>query len=207
MIDSAEPLYTVGHSSHPIDAFLELLACHRIGVVADVRSVPFSRRNAHFSRDSLRSSLDASGIGYVYLGKELGGRSDDLHCYEDGQVQYHRVACTKPFLRGLERLEQGIKRYRVAVMCSEGEPLHCHRTLLVAPAMRQRGHEVAHILRDGSLEMHEATMDRLLSQLGIRSTGTLVLRSRAELVAEAMALQASRVAYRAKDIAAEGGSQ
>lgn len=206
MTDPARPLYTLGHSNHPIDAFVALLVRHRIAAVADVRSVPFSRRYPHFSRDSLRASLEARQIGYVHLGRELGGQSDDPRCYEDGQVQYDRVACTVPFLRGMERLEQGIGKYRVAVMCAEAEPLDCHRTLLVAPAMRQRGHQVAHILRDGGLEEHEATMDRLLLELGMESTGTLALRSRTELVTEAVALRARRVAYRAKDVAAEGGS-
>lgn len=206
MTAAAGPLYTLGHSNHPIDAFVALLVRHRIGAVADVRSVPFSRRYPHFSRDSLRASLEAQQIGYVHLGRELGGQSDDPRCYEDGQVQYDRLARTESFLRGTERLEQGIGKYRVAVMCAEAEPLDCHRTLLVAPAMRQRGYPVAHILRDGGLEAHDATMDRLLLELGMKSTGTLALRSRAELVAEAVALRSRRVAYRAKDVAAEGGS-
>ena len=208
MIDATEPsLYTLGHSDHPVDLFLGLLARHRIDAVADVRSVPFSRRNPHFSRDSLRSSLAARAIGYVHLGAELGGRSDDPRCYENGQVQYDRVARTRSFLRGVERLEQAIGKQRVAVMCAEGEPLHCHRTLLVAPAMQQRGHEVAHILRDGSVEAHEAAMDRLLGELGLRLSGTLAVASRAELVAEAVALRARRIAYRARDVATAGGSR
>lgn len=122
-------------------------------------------------------------------------------------MQYDRVALTESFLRGVRRLEQGIGQYRVAVMCAEAEPLDCHRTLLVAPTMRQRGHQVVHILRDGTLEVHEAAMDRLLCELGLQSTGTLALRSRAELVSEAVALRATRVAYRVKGVAAAGGSR
>ncbi len=207
MIDTCETAYTVGHSRHSIDAFLGLLARHRIGAVADVRSVPFSRRNPHFSRKPLSRSLERADVRYVHLGKELGGRSDDPGCYEDGRVLYDRVARTGSFLRGMERLEQGMGKYRVAVMCAEGEPLDCHRTLLVAPAIRERGHQVTHILPDGAIETHERTMDRLLDRLGVRPVGMLALRPRAEVIAEAVALQSRRVAYRAEGPAKAGGRQ
>lgn len=207
MIDAHEAVFTVGHSSHPIDVFLSLLERHQIGALADVRSVPFSRRNPQFSRGSLRSSLDSRAIRYVYLGEELGGRASEPRCYEDGQVRYDRVALTESFLRGMERLELGIGKYRVAIMCAEGEPLACHRTLLVAPAIRERGYQVMHILPDGELETHETTMDRLLHKLGVQPAGTLALQPRTDVIAEAVALQSRRVAYRADGLANVGGSK
>jgi len=81
-------IFTIGHSTHGFTRFVELLKRHRVTAVADVRSMPCSRRQPQFNREDLRNSLKACGIAYVFLGKELGARSDDPTCYENGRVQY-----------------------------------------------------------------------------------------------------------------------
>ncbi len=130
--------------------------------MADVRSSPYSRFNSQFNRETLANHLAACGIEYAFLGQELGGRPDDASCYENGQVLYDRVRKTRPFQRGLERIVQDMTGRRIALMCSEKEPLECHRTLLVAQALQAQGIAVKHILADGELETHTAAMDRLL---------------------------------------------
>jgi uncharacterized protein (DUF488 family) len=156
-------IYTVGHSNHPNEKFLGLLTQHEITAIADVRSTPFSRRNPQFNSKTLASSLDAQGIAYVPLGKELGARSDDPACYEQGRVQYGRLAQTPLFKLGIQRVLTGAQRYRVALMCAEKEPLDCHRTLLVSRALEAVGAAIVHILADGSLELNEQTMARLVA--------------------------------------------
>ena len=187
-------IYTVGHSNHSLAGFLALLSQHDVSAVADVRSAPYSRFCPHFNRNKLAAALRDRSIRYSYLGSELGGRSDDPSCYEDGQVQYELVARTATFREGLARVVGGATRYRIALMCSEKEPLDCHRTLLVAPALAAQGNDIVHILGNGELETHERTMNRLLAQFDLSPSGDL-FQSRNELLNHAITLQARRVAF------------
>ena len=194
---------TIGHSTHSLDTFLSLLRLHSVTAVADVRSTPFSRYSPHFNRDSVESSLRADGIRYVFLGRELGARSDDPSCYEKGRVQYGRLAQTRLFSAGIERVIRGAKDYRIALMCAEKEPLDCHRTLLVSRDLERRGMQVAHILADGRLELHCAAMERLLDLTGVPHQD--MFRSRDELVADAVARHELRVAYVDEKLAKASG--
>ncbi len=173
MNDGAMSVFTIGHSTHAIGRFVDLLRQHGVDEVADVRSTPYSRFNPQFNRDSLANSLVRHGIGYVSLGRELGGRPDDPACYENGRVRYDRVAATPVFQRGLDRVMQDAAARSVAIMCAEKEPLECHRTLLVAQALGVRGVAVRHIRADGTLEDHAAAMDRLLVMHGDPPQGEL----------------------------------
>ncbi len=146
---TSEPIFTVGHSTHSAELFLALLRQHQVVAVADVRSSPFSQFNPQFNREPLEQCLKANGIRYVFLGKELGARSEDRSCYLDGRVQYGRLAQTPLFQSGLDRVLQGAAKYRVALMCAEKEPLECHRTLLVAKALAERGQPVRTSMRTG----------------------------------------------------------
>jgi hypothetical protein len=157
------------------------------------RSSPFSRFNPQFSRKPLEQFLQANGIEYVFLGRELGARTEDRSCYEHGRVKYGRLAQTPLFQSGLDRVLEGAARFRIALMCAEKEPLECHRTLLVARALAVRGVPVLHIHADGRLETHEAAMERLLDMTGVPRED--LFRSREELLAEALARQEQHVAY------------
>src|SRR6266508_1360483 len=113
------PVYTIGHSTHSIERLIELLSRHEISVVCDVRSKPYSRMNPQFNREALKDVLRNAGIKYVFLGKELGARSEDKSCYRNGQVQYDLLAQTKLFQEGIKRIKEGAKDYRIALMCAE----------------------------------------------------------------------------------------
>ena len=191
-------VFTVGHSTHPIDRFLSLLGQHAITAIGDVRSTPFSRFNPQFNREKLRVSLQAAGIAYVFLGKELGARSEDPACYENGRVQYDRLAATDLFRSGLERVRQGAASYRLALMCAEKEPLACHRTILVARHVAALGFDVQHILADGTLESHDDALSRLVRQLDL-APGDL-LRSRGEIIADAYRRQGEKIGYRKAEV-------
>lgn len=160
---SPPDILTIGHSTHPWEAFLALLRSANVTAIADVRSAPYSRRAPQFSRDALMAALRAAGIAYVHLGKELGGRPTDRALYRDGVVDYERVAATADFARGLDRVMAGSRTHRVALMCAEREPLDCHRCLLVSRRLRERGATVGHILADGSIQPHSEIEARLLT--------------------------------------------
>ena len=184
---------TIGHSNHALEAFAALLLRHGVTLLADVRSAPYSRFNPHFSRKALDAALPARGIGYLFLGHALGGRPADRTCYEEGRVRYDRLARTALYREGIERVVHGTKDHRIALMCAEKEPLDCHRTVLVGRSLAERGIAVAHILADGTLEPHDATMDRLLDST--RLSGTDLFRSREDAIAEALALREKRIAH------------
>jgi uncharacterized protein (DUF488 family) len=149
-------IYTIGHSNHSEEHFFELLKSHNIDVLTDVRSQPFSRYTPHFNRESLQVTLPTCGARYVFMGDQLGGRPIGDQFYDAfGHVLYYRVAEAGFFLKGISRIEQGIQSYRIAMMCSEEDPLVCHRHRLVARVLRQRGVPVMHIRDDGKLQSYE----------------------------------------------------
>jgi len=186
-------LYTVGHSNHPIEKFIGLLTANGITAVADVRSRPFSRRHPQFNKERLAAQLMQHGIAYVFLGKELGARSEDPACYEDGKVQYPRLAATAAFKAGIERVLAGAEKFRVALMCAEKEPLDCHRTLLVSRALESTGVSIMHILADGSVEPQDKTMSRLIDLVGLSKQD--LFRERSDLIAAACELREDKIAF------------
>ena len=130
-------LFTIGHSTHPIEEFIALLRRHDITAVCDVRSAPYSRFNPQFRREALAASLKDAGIAYVYLGRELGARVEDPALLEDGRVSFAKVARSDLFRAGMERVGEGMRAYRVALMCAERDPIQCHRMILVTRDARR----------------------------------------------------------------------
>lgn len=193
MATTNNTVFTIGHSNHPIDAFIALLRQHGITALGDVRSSPFSRFHPQFNKEDLERSVKSSGIRYVFLGKELGARSEDRSCYENGRVQYSRLAKTELFKKGLDRVISGSQEFRIALMCAEKEPLECHRTLLVGRALADLGVDVQHIHADGQLEKYGDAMKRLLDLVGLPRED--LFRSPEELLADALNRQESRIAY------------
>ena len=146
-------VYSIGHSSHSFETFAALLAGHGIEVVVDTRSSPYSKFAPQFDRAALQRDLAASGVKYLFLGDELGGRPRGDDYYDArGRVLYGKRTGDRAFLSGMERLERGIAQFRVALMCGEEDPAHCHRRLLVGRVLTERGHELLHIRADGHLE-------------------------------------------------------
>ncbi len=199
-MNSTQPqVFTIGHSNHAPEAFLALLRRHCVDEVVDVRSSPSSRYTPQFNHDILDRALDEAGIGYAFLGGELGGRPMDRSCYDlDGRVNYDRLANTDSFDDGIKQIVRMADQGRVAVMCSEKEPLDCHRTLLIAKVLEERGLAVEHILASGSVEKHDATMNRLMDIFKLPHNGDM-LRSRKEVIADALTRRAKKVAHVAQE--------
>ena len=200
-LDSA--VCTIGHSTHTIERFVDLLRQHGVTVIADVRSVPYSRMQPQFNREAVMRMLETCGIAYMFLGKELGARTDDKTCYENGRVQYRRLAMTAAFHAGIGRVCTESENRRIALMCAEREPLACHRTLLVGRELMAVGTPVAHIHADGHVEPHAEAMRRLLQIFGLPEQD--LFRTQADLIEEACARQEERVAYVDERLSREAG--
>lgn len=203
-MQTRNPLFSVGHSDHTAADFIELLRRAGVDAVADVRSQPYSRWLPHFSRGELERSLRDAGIAYVFLGHLLGGRPDDPEAYDAEQrVDYERVRQTDYFQEGVERLRQGLERYTIAALCSEEDPLDCHRGLMIAPALKERGLDMRHLRQDGRLETQAEMETRLLAHTGVGDglldglfAAQLTPEDRDALLVEAYRVQAKRRAFR-----------
>jgi uncharacterized protein (DUF488 family) len=154
-------IWTVGHSTQNIDAFLALLRQHAVELAVDVRRYPVSRRHPQFGREQLEASLRDAGIRYQWL-PELGGRrtprrdSRNLGWENEGFRGYADYMETEPFQLALAKLVGLARVDRTAIMCAEAAWQQCHRGL-ISDALRAHGHKVMHILRDGGLEPHPWT--------------------------------------------------
>jgi uncharacterized protein (DUF488 family) len=149
-------VFTVGHSNHSAEKFNRLLKKYGIDILIDTRSHPFSRHAPRFNARALEAALSKDGIGYLFLGGELGGRPEGVEFYDaKGRVDYALVGCSRPFLDGISRLEGEIRTRTVALLCSEEDPASCHRRLLVGQALEERGITLLHIRGNGSVETED----------------------------------------------------
>jgi uncharacterized protein (DUF488 family) len=192
-------VYTVGHSNGTAEHLLELLREYGVEAVVDVRSQPYSRYNPQFNREEIAAFLKSSSVEYVFLGRELGARSDDPSCYREGRAQYSLIAKSALFASGIQRLLAGMERFRVAIMCAEKDPIGCHRTILISRHLHEMGIDVRHILENGSLEDHETLLVRLLALHGMQENN--LFHSKDELTAMAYEMQAKQIEYSASEAA------
>jgi uncharacterized protein (DUF488 family) len=193
---SSFDLFSIGHSNIAAERFLALLRHAGADAIADVRSTPFSRRFPWFSGKTLAATLTQHGLTYLAYGDALGGRPRDAALYRDGVADYEAMARQPDFQVGLDRLLADAVRARVCLMCAEREPLDCHRCLLVARSLAERGLAVGHILHDGTIEPHQATEQRLLALAG--EGDDLFATGQNERLAAAYRRRARAVGYRAK---------
>lgn len=186
-------LYTLGHSNHSLERFLELLRLHKIETVGDVRSQPYSPYCPHFNRESLQIALLQNGIEYLFFGRELGARTEDTDCIIEGRVDYDCLTKTEAFREGVTRLKEEIKTKRVALVCAEKDPLTCHRTILVSRELRGETEKLRHILETGETETQKEVETRLLTSLKFEPS---LFQSEAEQIEEAYGIQGRKIAYR-----------
>ncbi len=154
-------IFTIGHSTRPLGEFIAMLRAHGVERVVDVRSIPRSRHNPQFNRETLARHLRAARIGYVHL-KKLGGLR---HAKADsGNLGWHNTSFrgfadymqTEDFLAGLGRLEKLAAGKPTAIMCAEAVPWRCHRSLIV-DALLVRDFRVEDILSVARAQEHDIT--------------------------------------------------
>lgn len=193
-------LYTIGYATKPISTFIEQLQYYRIDVVADIRSVPFSKRFHDYHQHAIAKWLPEHGIRYVYLGEELGPRSKEATHYDtEGQVQFDRLMESELFRQGIQRLYTGLERnFRIALMCAEKDPATCHRSLLVGHYLIRQSQadenlQLLHITHDGDTETQQQLETRLTE---IHSITMDLFTSAEEQAAQAYQLQLKKTSYR-----------
>ena len=154
-------ILTAGHSTHPIEEFLAILKAHAVEHLVDVRTIPKSRRNPHFNRESLERTLPSEGIAYTHM-PGLGGlrhpRKDSINTAwrNAGFRGYADYMQTPEFDRNLRELIRMAAQSRTAIMCAEAVPWRCHRSL-IGDALLARGIAVEDIMSESSRKPHEYT--------------------------------------------------
>jgi len=192
-------LYTIGHSATQFPAFLAMLRRSEVNLLVDVRSKPQSLRFPHFDQVELERAVRVEGIDYVFLGEELGGRPEDPKAYgNDGIVDYEARRKSYGFRAGIERVVQELAKNDLVLMCSEEDPLNCHRFLMICPELVSLGLEPLHIRKGGLIESHRDAEDRLLQiqQWGAIAGDSLFSSDRQSALASAFTAQAKKCAFR-----------
>ena len=156
------PIYTIGYGSRSMTEFVEALQQYQIAYLIDVRSVPHSGYKPEFSKKPLANEIERHGVRYVFMGDLLGGKPDDESCYVNGMVDYEKVKNAEFFQRGIQRLHAAFsQQQRVALMCAEEKPEHCHRTKLVAATLTTENLPVVHIDENNEEMTQEQIIDRI----------------------------------------------
>ena len=159
-------IYTVGHSTHQLDYFLELLKEYGITCLIDVRSVAASSYNPQYNQETLKNFLKSNGITYLHFAEEFGARHTDPDLLDDeGKVDFEKVRRSRVFKNGVERIWQGIdKGFVISLMCSESEPFDCHRFSMVSAALDKDGFEIKHIMKDKTFKTNIDLENQLLKK-------------------------------------------
>jgi len=189
-------LYTIGYATKPIDVFIDQLQHYQIDVVADVRSVPYSKVFYDYHQEAVIAHLKTNNIAYTFLGEELGPRSKEPSHYDvTGQVQFDRLMQSTLFAEGVARLDKGIRKgYTIALMCAEKDPATCHRSLLIGYFLARHGYEsVNHIDHNGEIENQTALEQRLC---GIHGMDKDLFMTPEESAEKAYRLQLQKTSYR-----------
>jgi uncharacterized protein (DUF488 family) len=153
---------TLGYGARSLDEFLSILRGRHIDCLVDVRTAPYSKFKPEFAREFLRHAVERCGIRYLFLGDALGGQPQDPTCQTGGKVDYDKVRAKSFFLAGLDCLRTALAQgQRLALMCSEGRPEHCHRSKLIGQALAADGIPVVHIDEDGRVLTQQQVIDRL----------------------------------------------
>jgi uncharacterized protein (DUF488 family) len=186
-------IFTIGHSNLDISDFINLLLANKIELVVDVRSAPYSKLYPHFNRNPLEVSLTKNSIKYIFLGDSVGGRSNNIKDYSKGRVMYKKIAEKKEYISSINTIIQNSSKYKIVLMCSEKEPLECHRTLLISRSIEAHMVKILHIHRDGQIESQSEGIQRLLKIWKLDSPN--LFGEDAERIDEAFTKQESKYAY------------
>lgn len=159
-------LFTIGHTNHSHEEFLELLQANKITYLLDVRSTPFSQFTSQFNKDVIAAFLKKNSVNYSHMGKFFGARPMDKSLYtEQGYLDFEKARASENFQKGLENVTLGLdKGFNIALMCTEKDPFDCHRAIMVARGFELKGIDVSHILPDGKIITQAELNNRLLDK-------------------------------------------
>lgn len=154
-------LYTIGHSNHQLIDFRNLLLKYGIDCIVDVRSIPASKYSPQFNKETLQGFLRSYNMDYLFFGYELGARRNDSF-NELGYVDFELTVQTALFQEGVHKLTPLLEKKNIALMCSEADPLECHRFSLVGRYYHEEGLDVNHILKDATISSHETLEQEMI---------------------------------------------
>ena len=159
-------LYTIGHSRHEFNYFSNLLKIYEINYLLDVRSTPYSQYAETYNKEQLSNLLSAKGITYSFMGRFFGARPDNIELYnEEGYLDFEKMSYSDSFIKGMESVNLGLNRgNNIVLMCTEKDPIDCHRAIMVARAFSLRGIDVRHILPNGKYQTQQELDERLLNK-------------------------------------------
>lgn len=190
-------LFTIGYSSFSIKSFIEILSKYNITAIADVRSSPYSRFKPEFVLKNIKKILSENNIAYIFLGDLCSARIDSPECYGNGKVNFKLIEKHEKFAMCLNRIKEGMKDYRIALMCAEKDPITCHRTILICRNLRSPSIKIRHILENGSIEEHADTEKRLMRLYKLDQSD--MYRSEVMRLEEAYDLQGDKIAFVKED--------
>ena len=186
-------LFTIGYSSYEFESFLKVLQQLHISAVVDVRSSPYSQFKPDFNKELLRTALRKHNIEYVFLGDYCGARVKDRSCYRNGKVDFNIVATTDNFQAGIFRIKSGAKKYTLALMCAEKDPITCHRFVLICKNLLDENFNIIHILDNGKSENQNESELRLLKLHKLNHPE--LFRTAIQRLDDAYNRQADKIAY------------
>lgn len=195
-------LFSIGHSQHKIDYFLSMLKKHRIDYILDVRSVPYSQYAMDYNKENIKNILEKNGIGYAFMGNFFGARPKNSSLYfPNGYLNFERVENSVEFKMGFDNVVKGVKNgYRIAFMCTEKDPIECHRAILVSYAFYKAGYSIKHIMSDNTIQTQQDINKRLLdmyypdrNQLSLFESDNL---SEEQYLVQAYKKQNEKIGYR-----------
>lgn len=160
-----QTIYTIGHSLHSHNNFSRHLSRYHINCVVDVRSVPFSKHAPQFNMNEIKHFLKVHGIYYIFMGEEFGARRTDKSLFTfEGYLDFEKVMASSLFISGMERVKSGLGQgYNIALMCTEKDPIDCHRNILVARAFHRHNFNILNIFENGTTETQQQLEERLLN--------------------------------------------
>lgn len=160
-----EGFMTIGYGNMGITDFIERIKRFRVNCIIDVRTRPYSKYNVAFNKEELRDRLKQEGISYFWLGNKLGGNYDKIKfCDGQGRVDYEKVAESEKFAEGIREIERMIPQNNICIMCSETDPIRCHRFLLISRALKE--YNICHIMPDGKIVKNSSLEERLFNMYG-----------------------------------------
>lgn len=158
--------YTIGHSNRSIEEFIDLLSIQAINCIVDARSMPYSKYAIQFNKDTIKNFLESNKIHYIFMGDEIGAKTEDKKFLTDGKVDFNKLKEKEEFKNGIDRIIEGLtKKYIIAIMCSEKNPVDCHRFSLISKALKTKGISVKHIISQGEIKTQEQLEDEIVKNV------------------------------------------
>lgn len=201
----AKQLFTIGYSGYKdVEDFISELKDHEIQILIDVRSSPYSAYYECYNKEPLSRKLKENGIFYKNFARQFGARQDQPAFYRNGRLDFELFAKSEQFLEGVQAVEQSTAN--IVFMCAEKEPSTCHRTILVARAFHDQGHEVLHIKPGGTMltqaDIEQELLDEYFPDRAQASLFEPSEKSEEEYITDAYRRRNDDIGFRLEDLTA-----